>query len=94
MKVRHAVALVPVAWCLIVPPVSSDRQSVDNKAPLSRWDKIDSYDSAAACRSELAKLTALLADNVNYSVIQKRTLAGKCIAADDPRLHADNFEVY
>ncbi len=94
MRLRHALALVPVVWWLIVPPISQDRQSVEKNAPLSRWEMISSYQTAVGCRSELAKLTALIAGNVNYSVIQKRTLAGRCVAADDPRLHADNFEVY
>jgi len=94
MKLRHALAFVFVAWCLIMPPLSQDRQMVEKKVPLSGWDTIGSYDTAATCRNELAKLTALIAGNVAYSVIQKRALAGKCIAADDPRLHSDNFEVY
>jgi hypothetical protein len=94
MKLRHANALVFVAWCLIMPPLSQDRQQVDKHAPLSRWDTISTYDTAATCRNELGKLTALIAGNIEYSVIQKRTLAGKCIAADDPRLHSDNFEMY
>ncbi len=67
---------------------------VEKKIPLSRWDTIGSYDNAAKCKSELAKLTALLADNISLSVIQQRVLAGKCLAADDPRLHSDNFEMY
>ncbi|HKN14321.1 MAG TPA: hypothetical protein VJX68_14115 [Candidatus Binatus sp.] len=94
MKPGHAAALVLVAWCLIMPPLSDDYQAVEKNAPLSKWDTIGSYDSAAACRSELAKLTAVIAGNISYSVIQKRVLAGKCVAADDPRLHSDNFEVY
>jgi hypothetical protein len=93
MKPRHA-ALTLVGWCLIMPPLSRDRQQIENNAPLSRWETIGSYETAGACTNELAKLTALIAGNVNHTVIQTRVLAGKCIAADDPRLHADNFEVY
>jgi len=77
-----------------MPPLSQDRQLVEKNAPLSRWDTIGTYNNAAACSHELDKLTAVLAGNINYSVIQRRVLAGKCLAADDPRLHADNFEAY
>ena len=59
-----------------MPPLSDDYQAVEKNAPLSKWDTIGSYDSAAACRSELAKLTAVIAGNISYSVIQKRVLAG------------------
>jgi len=76
-----------------MPPLSQDRQLVEN-APLSQWQTMDSFDTAAACRSALAKLTAVVAGNVVHSVIEKRVLLGKCLAADDPRLHSDDFEVH
>jgi len=94
MKFRHLAGLTLVGWCLIMPPLSRDRQQVEKNAPLSRWDTVGNYMTAVGCRDELAKLTALISGNINLSVIQRRALAGKCVAADDPRLHADNFEVY
>ena len=94
MNLRHTSALVFVGWCLIMPPLSQDRQLVEKNAPLSRWDTIGTYDSAAACSHELDKLAAVVAGNITQSVLQRRVLAGKCLAADDPRLHADNFEAY
>ena len=92
MNVIFAAAIV--GWSLIVPPLSHNNQVVEKNAPLARWDKIGTYDSAAACNKELDKLTAVLAGNVTYSAIQSRVLAGKCVAADDPRIHSDNFEAY
>jgi len=77
-----------------MPPLSQDRQQVDKKAPFSRWDTVGNYLTATGCKAELDKLTALITGNINLSVIQQRALAGKCIAADDPRLHADNLEMY
>jgi hypothetical protein len=94
MKLRHAAPPMLVAWCLIMPPISQSQQSIEKSAPLSRWETIGTYDTAAACTNELAKLTALIAGNITYSLIQQRTLAGKCVAADDPRLHADNYDAY
>ncbi len=94
MNLRHAAAPSLVAWCLVMPPVSQSQQSIEKNAPLSRWETIGSYDTADACTNELAKLTTLVAGNITYSLIQRRTLAGKCVAADDPRLHADNYDAY
>jgi hypothetical protein len=76
-----------------MPPLSQDHQRVEKNAAFSRWDTVGTYDTAAACGNELAKLIAVIAGNISYSVIQRRVLAGKCIAADDPRLHSDNFEM-
>ena len=92
MNVIYVAAIV--GWSLIVPPLSQNNQVVEKNAPLARWDTIGTYDSAAACNKELDKLTALLAGNVTYTPIQARVLAGKCIVADDPRIHSDNFEAY
>ncbi len=92
MNVRHLAALV--GWCLIMPPLSQNHQLVEKNAPLARWETIGTYDTAAACSKELDKLTVLVAGNVTHSVMQSRVLAGKCIAADDPRIHSDNFEAY
>ncbi len=94
MKLRHVAGLTLVGWCLIMPPLSRDRQQVEKDAPFSQWDTVGNYLTATGCKDELAKLTALISGNINLSVIQRRVLAGKCIAADDPRLHADNFEMY
>jgi hypothetical protein len=94
MNLRHAAVLALVGWSLIMPPLSDDRQLVVKNAPLSRWDTIGTYDTAAACNHELDKLAAVVAGNLTQSVLQRRVLAGKCIAADDPRLHSENFEAY
>ncbi len=92
MKPRQAAALALVGWCLIVPPLSQNHQLVEKNASLSHWETIGNYDTAAACKNELSKLTAIIAGNITYSVIQRRVLAGKCVAADDPRIHSENFE--
>ncbi len=94
MSLRRAASVTFVGWCLIMPPLSQNRQLVEKNAPLAHWDTVGNYDTAAACRNELAKLTAVIAGNINYTVIQRRVLAGKCVAADDPRIHSDNFEAY
>ena len=94
MNLHHTAGIVLVGWCLIMPPLSQDRQLVEKNAPLSRWDTIGTYNNAAACSHELDKLAAVVAGNITQSVLQRRVLAGKCVAADDPRIHSDNFEAY
>jgi hypothetical protein len=94
MKLHHLAGITLVGWCLIMPPLSQDRQQVEKDAPLSRWDTVGNYLTSTGCKDELAKLTTVISGNINLSVIQRRVLAGKCVAADDPRLHADNFEMY
>jgi len=94
MELRHIAGLTLVGWCLIVPPVSQPNQVLEKNAPFSRWVTIETYDTAAACTSVLAKLTAVISGNINPSLVQRRAMSAKCVAADDPRLHADNFEVY
>jgi hypothetical protein len=94
VKFHYVTGLTLVSWYLIMPPLSHDRQQVEKKAPFSQWQTVETYQTGTGCKAELAKLTTLIAGNINLSVIQKRALAGRCMAADDPRLHADNFEVY
>jgi hypothetical protein len=94
MKLRHVAGVTLVGWCLIVPPVSQPNQTLETNAPFSQWVTIETYDTAAACKNELAKLTAVISGNINLSLVQRRAISAKCLAADDPRLHADNFEVY
>jgi hypothetical protein len=87
MKFRHAAALTLVGWYLMIPPIFQN-QEPDKDAPLAQWKTIDTYQTGAGCRDELAKLTALVAGNINYSAIQRRTLDAECVSADDPRLKA------
>ena len=94
MKLHHAAGVTLVGWCLIVPPVSQTNQTLEKNAPFSRWVTIKTYDTAAACNNELARLTAVISGNINLSLVQRRAMSAKCLAADDPRLHADNFEMY
>jgi hypothetical protein len=85
MKFRHAAALVLVGWYLLMAPTfrnpQTDSFTVDLNAPLSAWDLVSSYYSAADCESAERDLvdTARLYPNVIafYSL---------CVPSDDPRL--------
>jgi hypothetical protein len=55
MDPRHAAALGLVGWYLMVPPVASDGE-VDAYAPLSKWWKFQTDDSADECRTFLLEM--------------------------------------
>ena len=52
MKSRHGAALAIVAWYLMIPPINADNR-VYAGAPLSRWRKSVSFDSAKECEASL-----------------------------------------
>jgi len=52
MKLRHSAALAIVAWYLMIPPVNVDNR-VDAGAPLSKWRKSVSFESAKECQAAL-----------------------------------------
>ncbi len=47
MNVLYVAAIV--GWSLIVPPLTQNNQVVEKDAPLARWEKVDTFDTAAAC---------------------------------------------
>lgn len=70
MNLRHATALAIVGWYLMTPPYDSiiSRGSlayflVHEDAPISKWNIVDSFDSAVACNNErLGKGRASMTD--------------------------------
>jgi hypothetical protein len=48
MNPRHAAALALVGWYLMMPPALPD-ETPNPKAPLSQWDQVNEFDTAAAC---------------------------------------------
>jgi hypothetical protein len=85
MKPRHAAALSLVAWNLMMAPTfrnpQTDSFTIDLNAPLSAWEFVSSYYSAADCRFAERDLIETAGEYPN--VIGFYTL---CIASDDPRL--------
>jgi hypothetical protein len=50
MKLRHAAALALVGWYLMVPPVNQDTASVDSKAAVINWTKLEGkHETEKAC---------------------------------------------
>ena len=53
MNARHVAALALVGWYLMVPPdVFNQRWTIDQDAPLSKWQMNGSFDSAQNCQRE------------------------------------------
>jgi len=55
VKPRHAAALALVGWYLMVPPVDRQRRLLTDK-PFTIWDRLETFDSAHACKEWLASL--------------------------------------
>jgi hypothetical protein len=88
MKPRHTAALALVGWYLMVPPVDRQRHSLTDK-PLTRWNRVETFDSEQACKESLAFLLKNLKgqfQNFELAVQAERLFHGQCIASDDPRL--------
>jgi len=78
MKPCYAAALALVGWYLMGPPLTSpDSDKYETQAPLSRWETIASFDTAAQCT---ARLKEIIRSAVTGSLFLR------CIATDDPRL--------
>ena|SRR5208337_381242 len=98
MNIRHAAALALVGWYLMAPPFHHKNtgviDSVESEAPLSTWTLIDSFDTAAECRSGHEKNIAAerlsgQSSHLSPEIEAVRVLAAfhaQCIATDDPRL--------
>jgi len=102
MNLRHATALALVGWYLIAPPPkqspTSGAVSLDVSAPLAKWQRIDSFDTAAECRAAQAKTGVVAIEPDDIAILhdgdeewwaknaKTRIAASKCIARDDPRL--------
>jgi len=84
MNTRHAAALALVGWYLMVPPLFPHSKSPfarDDSLPLSRWKLINSFDTAAECKTEEHRLM-----DSPVKTASAIGAAAQCIATDDPRL--------
>jgi hypothetical protein len=88
MKFRHAAALALVGWYLMAPPMYSPNDVVDERAPLSQWKPINSFDTAAQCQNYMKSLQSAVSGRPpnEQVVIRKRLAKSLCVASDDPRL--------
>jgi hypothetical protein len=85
MKVSHTAAFALAGWYLLMAPTfrnpQTDSFTVDLNAPLSAWDFVSSYYSAADC--ELAEGDLVDTARLYPNVIGFYSL---CVPSDDPRL--------
>ena len=86
MKSRHGAALAIVIWYLLAPPTAL-RGLAYNRAPLSKWEVIEVFDTEAKCQT-LANVMReeAMANHHPVAATQARAQAMQCIASDDPRL--------
>ena len=90
MKLRHAVLLALVGFCLVVPPVQKAEDSyVDLMAPFEQWLIEQKYDTEEACfkgRDKMLTLSSKNLDNGKDSPVDRQRVNATCINCDDPRL--------
>jgi hypothetical protein len=55
LTLRHAAALAPVGWYLMLPPVASGGR-VNAEAPLGQWERWGTYDVVGECQGAITKL--------------------------------------
>ena len=90
---RGLVCVFAIAgWYLLYPPASLQNDP-DSPASLSKWEVDGSYGSAADCEAahsdDLNGMLGLAKDSHDSEEGREaflQTQAGRCVAADDPRL--------
>ena len=95
MHLRHAAALVPVVWYLLVPPhrICAGcghyfRQPDPPNASLDMWEKVHTYDTATKCKEGLVWYQKKAG---GWKLLKRPRVPyvatyGQCIASDDPLL--------
>lgn len=90
MILRHASALALVGWYLIAPPlINNDPAQLVADAPISAWQVLSSYDTAASCEKDRASLVSSspkYQDQLLRKASDTRSQMMICIATNDPRL--------
>jgi hypothetical protein len=90
MKHTHAAALALVGWYLIAPPlINNDPARLVSDAPISSWEIISAFDTAAECEQERTSLYDSYPryhDATLRKAAETRDHMLACIATDDPRL--------
>ena len=90
MTTRHITALALVGWYLMIPPLQNpngDPSGPRNlRAPISEWDQMAAYDSAARCQRDIAKYYVFPQPDGTNKPVKPLVIGGLCISTDDPRL--------
>jgi hypothetical protein len=89
MKLRHAAVLALVGWYPMVPTPRFEG------VPLSRWNHLQSYDTAKECEDGLTdwfsrnEKRGFVVKGFAAADVKSAWLEAQCIEADDPRLKSD-----
>jgi hypothetical protein len=88
MKSSYAMALLLMGWYLMAP--AEPRSLYDEIAPvppLSKWQQLDSFDTAQECKQTLQQRVAQwLRQGRNGPDREYEMEQVTCVASDDPRL--------
>ena len=96
MNVQHTLAIAPVGWLLLVPPVTPGTREVNKSAPLSEWTRRRSFPHSEGCENAKYQLRKqALAVQAEQAMGKTRQIDpeefcapcnAQCVAEDDPRL--------
>jgi hypothetical protein len=84
-------ALALLGWYLMIPPLQSANRDDpsgprDLHAPISQWDQVSAYDSAAKCQRDIGKYFFFPKPDGTTKQANALKIGGRCISTDDPRL--------
>ena len=85
MKLRHAAALALAGWYLMLGAPTGKMGIRDYSAPVSKWEQMGGYDTAAECEADEQEKWKLARDDGDQSGA-RMWLEAKCLSTDDPRL--------
>jgi hypothetical protein len=99
---RIAIGPLALGWYLLMPPLNGQTNKIDEYAPLTEWQNIDSFDSAYACtlasansrndtpaqeQESQARAEVQYQGNILTPQQERQKVnAAICVSTDDPRL--------
>jgi hypothetical protein len=96
MNLRHAAALALVGWYLMVPQPDAPGKAPNFKAPLSRWNQMGAFDTAAACdkeRESRCQAAAKALDEVEREIAALPDTGKRPLSEAAPKVYDDDVTV-
>jgi hypothetical protein len=95
MKTIHSIAIVLLAWFLMVPPLVNAPYKVDTEAPLTTWKVYQTFNTVDECKNSLSSAQSKYKHTATAPIgtIKRGTRAfalqmvfAQCVKSDNPGL--------